>query len=145
MPTPARFPAAVVAFCLTIAPLPAQTVTGPEWELLAIDGVAVDIAVNATLRIEPDGRISGRAPCNQWSAISLAKLPALELQAIRATRMACDRLAEEQAFFDALGAMTALEIEERNLILTGPEGRSMEFVTTRMNSLTRCLTCPPKG
>lgn len=99
----------------------------------------------ATLRIEDDGNISGHAPCNRWSTANRAPLPALKPGGIRATRMACDKLAEEQVFFDALTKMTEARLEgDRTLILTGPDGRSMEFATDRMNSLTVCTTCPPK-
>jgi heat shock protein HslJ len=138
-----------LALILTTALMPsmslAQTPVGTDWQLLAIDGVVLDMTVSASLRIEEDGRIGGKAPCNSWSAQNGTDLPALSLKGIRATRMACDQLAEEQQFFDALSQMTNLALDgEKNLILTGPDGRSMEFVTDRMNSLTTCKTCPPK-
>jgi heat shock protein HslJ len=119
---------------------PAQTITGIDWQLLAIDGVVTD--TRATLRIEADGTLAGAAPCNRWSSMNAATLPALELRGIRATRMACDKLDEEQAFFDALSQMTSMAPDgERNLVLTGPDGRSMEFVIER----TVCKTCKPGG
>jgi heat shock protein HslJ len=118
----------------------AQTAAPIDWQLLAIDGVVTDM--RATLRLSEDGTVSGQAPCNRWSAMNDKTLPELNLSAIRATRMACDRLADEQVFFDALAAMTSLAPEgSRNLILTGPDGRSMEFVSDLMNSLTTCKTC----
>ena len=124
---------------------PAQSMTGTDWQLLAIDGVVLDMTVSATLRIEDDGSIGGKAPCNSWSSKNGADLPALSLKGIRATRMACEKLAEEQSFFDALSPMTEVALDgDSNLVLTGPDGRSMEFVTDRMNSLTTCKTCPPK-
>jgi hypothetical protein len=61
-----------------------------------------------------------------------------------ATRMACDRLAEEQRYFDALTAMTRIDRQDRRtLVLTGPDGRSMEFADDLMSTLTRCVTCLP--
>lgn len=137
--------AALAALGLTMTPASADSLTDRDWQLLAIDGVVVDLTVTTTLRIDASGQISGKAPCNGWSVMNRATLPALELKGIRATRMACDRLAEEQAFFAALGAMTEARLEGgRNLILSGADGRTMEFVTDWMNSLTVCLTCPPK-
>ena len=134
-------PALALVLSLIPAMAPAQPLTGIDWQLLAIDGVVTDIS--ATLRLEPDGGIAGAAPCNRWSTRNTASLPTLTLGGIRATRMACYRPAEEQQFFDTLSAMTRLEQDgSRNLVLTGPEGRSMEFVIDRMNSLTRCKTCP---
>ncbi len=42
--------------------------------------------------------------------------------------------------------MTGARLDgSRNLILTAPDGRSLEFVTDRMKCLTVCKTCPPKG
>ena len=137
-----------LALILTTALLPnlslAQTPVGTDWQLLAIDGVVLDQSVTATLRIEADGRIGGKAPCNSWSSQNAAELPALSLKGIRATRMACDKLAEEQSFFDALSAMTEAALDgDKNLILTGPDGRSMEFVADRTNDT--CKSCPPNG
>lgn len=122
----------------------AQPPVGTDWQLLAIDGVVLDMTVSASLRIDENGSIGGKAPCNSWSTQNGADLPTLSLKGIRATRMACDKLAEEKSFFDALSVMNALAMAGDNLVLTGPEGRSMEFVTDRMNSLTTCTTCPPK-
>jgi heat shock protein HslJ len=120
-----------------------ESPTGIDWQLLAIDGVVHPAA--ASLRIEADGTMRGRAPCNSWGTTNRAALPKLEILGIRATRMACDRMAEEQLFFDALAAMTEARMNgSRNLILSGPGGRSMEFVTDRTNSLTVCKTCPPE-
>ena len=134
----------VLALTLIPAMATAQDMTGTDWQLLAIDGAVVGSDVTATFRIEADGTINGKAPCNVYGSRNSATLPALSLAGIRATRMACNKLKEEQVFFDTLSAMTAVAIEgTENLILTGPNGRSMEFVRDRMNSLTRCLTCPP--
>ncbi len=121
----------------------AQTPAGIDWQLLAIDGVVFPAA--ASLRIEADGSIGGRAPCNTWGTSNRAALPKLELGGIRATRMACDLMAEEQAFFDALAAMTDAAFDGHlTLILTGTDGRSMEFVTDRTGSQPVCKTCPPQ-
>ena len=121
----------------------AQTYTDAYWQLLAIDGTRT--VARATLRIDKDNVLAGAAPCNRWSGNNGAVLPALSLGAIRSTRMACDRLAEEQAFFEALSQMTAVALDgERNLILTGPDGRTMEFVPDGAdNAAETCKTCTP--
>ena len=137
-----------LALAMTVVPgmVPAQTITGIDWQLLAIDGAVVGFDIVATLRIEADGTITGQAPCNTFGSKNQGTLPALSLGGIRATRMACDKLAEEQAFFDALSQMTTLAPDgSSNLILTGPGWQTMEFVTDRMNSLATCKTCKPKG
>jgi heat shock protein HslJ len=96
------------------------------WRLLAIDGKPVD--VRTTLLVGDDNQISGQAACNRYSVTNRTALPALQLGPIRATRMACPRLAEEQAYFDALSRMTALKSDAGTLILMDPAGRRMEFV-----------------
>jgi heat shock protein HslJ len=136
----------LLALSLSVAPLmaPAQSYTDVQWQLLAIDGTRTD--ARATLRIDAENVLAGAAPCNRWTAGNGAELPALALGAIRSTRMACERLAEEQAFFDALSRMTAVALAgERNLVLTGPDGRTMEFVPDGADpAVETCTTCLPK-
>jgi heat shock protein HslJ len=132
--------AAVLSMTATTAP--AQDLVGSEWRLLAIDGQLVEIP--ATLRVEENGAIGGKAPCNGYSARNSGTLPELKLLGIRSTKMACDRLAEEQIFFAALAAMERMETDgPKNLILTGPDGRRMEFVLATVSSLPDCKTCTP--
>jgi heat shock protein HslJ len=119
---------------------PAQTIIDIEWQLLAINGAVTESGT--TLRIGADGMLVGAGPCNSWSSTNVATLPALELRGIRATRRACDKLAEERVFFDTLSAMTTMALDgDRSLVLTGPDGRSMEFVIER----TVCKTCRTGG
>jgi heat shock protein HslJ len=130
-----------LASCITPV-LSAEPIVGIDWQLLAIDGQVTDTV--ATLRMDDVGNVSGRAPCNRWFAVTAAPLPAFQLTGIGATRMACDDLAKEDAFFDALSDMQTAALDgDRNLILTAPDGRSMEFVQDRTYSLTVCKTCNP--
>lgn len=116
----------LAGIAMTACTAQAQDPTGIEWTLRALDGQAVDIP--ATLTVGPAGEISGKAPCNSYGGMNMATLPEMKLSALRATRMACDRLADEDIYFAALSAMTRLErVDERTLRLTGPDGRSMEF------------------
>jgi heat shock protein HslJ len=134
-----------LAICLAMTPAAslAEPIQNFDWQLLAIDGTLVDASVTASLRIDADGQITGKAPCNSYGAQNMDLLPAFKLGPIRATKMACDNLLEEQAFFDALALMDTLGPDgDRNLVLTGPNGRSMEFVLDRMDNLTTCKTCP---
>ncbi len=139
-----RLVSLALALALTPTLVPAQTVTEFDWQLLALDGRVVAADTVATMQIGTDGTMRGKAPCNSYGSKNQATLPALSLGGIRATRMTCDKLAEEQAFFDALSLMTDIQPDgDQNLILTGPDGRSMEFVTDRTDSQITCKTCPP--
>lgn len=134
----------LIALALLLVPTisPAQTITGVYWELLAIDGKAIDF--RATLRIDDDNVLAGAAPCNRYSGNSMAELPALKLGALRSTRMACEGLANEEAYFDALAVMTAITTDgDDTLILTGPENRTMEFVPEGTVGQSVCKTCRP--
>lgn len=131
-----------LAVALSPAMAFAQTYTGIYWQLLAIDGKLTE--TRATLRIDVDNVLAGAAPCNRWSAGNALPLPALALGGIRATRMACDKLADEQTFFDSLSLMTTVQPDgDQTLILTGADGRSMEFVREATDSTQVCKTCNP--
>ncbi len=137
------FAALAMTACTAQAQDPAESPTGVEWQLLAIDGRVVDIP--ATLTLGETGGVGGKAPCNSYGGQNRATLPDIQLSPLRVTRMACDRLADEQVYLKALSAMTLLaQVDERSLVLTGPDGSSMEFARDLMNSLTRCTTCAPK-
>lgn len=132
------------ATCLAIAPLSAfaSAVEGVDWHLRAMDGQRVE--VSATFRIEADGTVGGQAPCNRYGTTNAAALPAVKLGPIAATRMACDRLDLEQAFFDILAGIDMLALGgDQALILTGPEGHSLEFVRDPMLDPAACMTCTP--
>ena len=136
------FPA-LAALAMIAGTAQAQDPARTKWELLAIDGELVDFS--ATLTFGDGGNVSGKAPCNRYGGQNQAKLPELKLGPLMATRMACDRLAEEQRYFDALAAMTRIDRQDRRtLVLFGPDGRSMEFADDLMSTLTRCVTCLPK-
>ncbi|MFN5996431.1 MAG: META domain-containing protein [Paracoccaceae bacterium] len=121
----------------------AQTVTDTEWQLLAVDGTFYE--ANATLQIADDGSLTGSGPCNRWSARNATTLPDLKIEGLRATRMACDRLADEQVFFDVLIGMTGVKLAgPKNLVLQGPGDRSMKFSLISVMGLPDCTTCAAK-
>lgn len=117
---------ATAAAAMTACTSETKDPTGIEWHLRAIDGT--DVEMPATLTVDATGTISGRAPCNRYTGQNQAKLPEMKVPAFASTKMACDRLDDEQVFFAALSAMTRLEARaDGTLVLTGPDGRSMTF------------------
>lgn len=99
----------------------------PQWRIVAIDGQP--FAARGTIDFSEPGRASGEAPCNRWTGSYEGPLPAFVLKGVAATRMACPDLKEEARFLQALSAMTEARTEGiLRLKLTGPDGRSMEFV-----------------
>lgn len=94
------------------------------WRLVSLNDVAPQGPVTLTLA-EP-GRIAGQGPCNRYSGAVSIDGTDFAAGPIAATRMACDRLDEEQAYFAALAAVTTLDQSGPQLVLTGPDLR-LEF------------------
>lgn len=141
----------LVALMLSSCSLSGERPDGIDWQLLAIDGVMVEPATTAIFRIEADGSISGKGPCNSYRAQNTATLPDFRFDRLQATRAACDRLANEQLFFAKLAQMQSAELEGDKLnlqadalVLRAEDGSSLEFVRERMNTLLDCKTCPKK-
>ena len=99
--------------------------TDTVYRLQSIDGAPYP--AEATLQFPARGEVAGSGPCNAFSASQTAPYPWLAIGSIRATRRACPDLPAEQAFFDALGAMTIAEVSGPTLLLTDETGRVMTF------------------
>ena len=99
--------------------------TEATYRLTSIDSVA--FTAPATIAFQRQGRVTGTAPCNNWSAEQLVPYPWFELGPIAATKRACADLGAEQEFFTALSEMTLAEVSGAILILSNDDGREMEF------------------
>lgn len=130
-----RLPDLAIAFTTTLlllsacSPLP-DTVgeaapTGALYRLVTFNDAPADFS--ATIRFQPDGRISGAGPCNGFTAQQKAPLPWLEITNIASARRTCpDQLAED-AFFLALGNMRFAEVAADSVLLTNNSGQSLFF------------------
>ncbi len=84
---------------------PASLLTGAEWRVVSIAGEPVPEGAQASLRFTEDGRVSGRAVCNQLSGPYTLTPEALSFGALATTRRACmgeGVMQAEQAMLDAL-------------------------------------------
>jgi heat shock protein HslJ len=88
-----------------------------QWRLVSMNGETVTARVTIDLSVE--GQIAGRAPCNRFAGRYDGPLPAFRPGPMRATKMACDQLALETAFFRALSAVTRAEMLDEGLVLAG--------------------------
>lgn len=120
MPLPARL---ATLICLLATPAAAQDPT--TWRLVSLNGEG--FAARATLSYLPDGTLQGEGPCNGYGGQLAALPPEWSLGPIRATRMACDALDAETAFFTALSTMTNAAETADILTLTAPDGTTMVF------------------
>lgn len=80
-----------------------------------------------TLDLTAHGQISGRGPCNSYSATQTAPYPWFEPGPIASTRVACPDLAIEQAFLAALSLMQLAEVAGPVLLLSNDSGETLEF------------------
>jgi len=104
-------------------PLPPPDAT---FMLIAIDGVPA--TAPTTLAFQGPARVGGRAACNNWFAGFVGPLPAFAIGPAGATRMACPAMAQESAFFTALGQMTSAALDGAALTLSNDAGRQMAFL-----------------
>lgn len=118
---------AAVLLVTAITACQAETAAGTDWTLVRIDGTL--FPADATLTIAPDGRVSGRGPCNSYSGGSGAQYPAFDAARVRATKRACPDLRAEALFFQALAGMRRATRKGDMLLLDGA-GRRMEFTAS---------------
>jgi heat shock protein HslJ len=109
-----------------------------EWLLDREDSsLTVDDDTPVTLAIDGDV-VSGTAPCNTYhGSFDLGDDDSVEIDDLAATRMACPepRLAAEDEFLAALGAVDAVEVDvdeegrddRDRMVLTGPGGVRLAF------------------
>lgn len=82
-------------------------IPGGDYVLVGMDGAAVPLR-DVTLRVE-EKRISGKGPCNGYSAQNQAELPAVALAPIVSTKAACKNMQLENRFLSVLQSATAME------------------------------------
>lgn len=107
-----------------------QALPGTRWEVTGInDGRQAVVSVQAgtcvTLAFDGQGRVSGSAGCNRFTARFEARPGTVRIGAPAATRMACPELgvmAQEQAFLRALEAARTIRIEADVLELRDADG-----------------------
>ena len=91
---------------------PAALLRDGEWVVQDISGVRLANRSRITLAFGPDGRISGNASCNRYSAAYSLTGEGMLIAKVSATRMACEPplMRQEQAFLDLLSRVNRFEI-----------------------------------
>ena len=129
-------PALTLALAAACTPALATEIGG-EWHLVGIEGQRAPAP--ASITFASDGKISGKAPCNRYFGSYSGELPEIALAGVGSTKMACDKLAEEDAYFKALQSVTKAEVDQEHLFLIGAEGRVLEFARDPADD--KCLSC----
>jgi len=96
-----------------------------RWVAEAIGGRAVEAPARTTLEIGADGRAFGIGGCNRFSGPARVSGASIALGPMAATRMACPPplMDQEQAFFDALGAVARWRMADGRLLLLDRDGK----------------------
>jgi heat shock protein HslJ len=98
----------------------ADDLIGTGWQLTELDGAPTSADFTSTANFSADG-VGGNGGCNTYGGTLTVTPDGIDITEIMSTMMACDGLAQEQAFFAALEATTGYRIEDGNLLLTGPD------------------------
>ncbi len=107
-----------------------ETLTGygAEGKIFVLQSInGAPFTARATITFPEEGRISGQAPCNSYSATQDVPYPWFKTGPILSTKRACPDLAAETQFFQTLEKMTLSEVSNQFLILSTAEGDKMEF------------------
>lgn len=118
--------AAIFSSCSPDETISGQTESADIWVLQSINDEPVTETI--TLEFPEEGRITGRAPCNQYFATQSAPLPWFEVSKIGATKMACPALKKEQEYFEHLQIMSSAEVTGDTLILRSVTGFEIVMV-----------------
>ena len=98
----------------------ADDLIGTSWQLTELGGAPTSAKITSTANFSADG-VGGNGGCNTYGGTLTVTPTGIDITEIMSTMMACDGLAQEQAFFAALEATTNYRIEDGTLLLTGPD------------------------
>lgn len=98
---------------------PLALLAGDEWVVEDIDGGGVIDASRATLAFAPDGRVVGRASCNQYATEAALNGESLAFGATAVTRRACTEalMRQEHRFVDALSRVAGFDLDPTGALL----------------------------
>ena len=90
-----------------------------HWTLTRIDGFPVTFT--ATLDLSQPGKLTGQAPCNSYGGTLSAEGQKFIPGPILSTKMACDELADENLYLQALQMTESAVVAGDLLTLTGEQ------------------------
>jgi len=118
-----------LAFLLLIACGPDETVSAfgsdDDYILQSMNGSEVSVPIS--INISEPGQISGRAPCNSYSAAQTAPYPWFELGPVLSTRATCSEQALENKYLAKLATMKISEVSDPVLILSNDAKETLVF------------------
>lgn len=110
------------------APTPLQ-LADTQWRFVKLAGHVVPPGVNATLKFESNGHVSGHAGCNGYGGPWAASNGALHFGGMISTKMAClepaGAMQTEREVFAALRETRRARMHGRDLVLAGANGATL--------------------
>lgn len=96
------------------------------WLVEEVAGTKMQAPV-PTLEFRPDGRVGGKASCNNYGGAYKAEDGKIAVSNVFATKMACPatQMAQEQALLSALEGENAYAMTGGTLTIDGSEGRKI--------------------
>jgi heat shock protein HslJ/uncharacterized lipoprotein YbaY len=107
---------------------PADLIKGPEWVVEDINRGGIVDRSRATLDFGPDGKLSGRASCNTYTARYALSGEALKISSPALTRKACAQslMQQENKFVAVLKSANRFDIDPQGaLVLKTANGRTI--------------------
>ena len=100
---------------------------GTEWRLESLDGQPVVDGTTVTLNFGPDGQANGSGGCNGYSGSYQLSGDTLSFGQIASTLMACAEpiLAQESAFFAAMGSVSGYTLDGDQLTITYGDNQAL--------------------
>jgi putative lipoprotein len=106
---------------------PKVQLIGSTWLAEDIDGAGVIDNAQSTLVFGPDGRVSGRAGCNQYGGSVTLNGASMVMDKVFSTKMACTAPAlmdQESRFLAALQATRSYRMDGTKLVLLDGAGKA---------------------
>ena len=106
--------------------LPRHALIATSWLAQAIDGTAVDPAVQSTVTFQREDQVIGSGGCNRYFGRLGLSGSTLSISSVGNTRMTCSPapvMEQEQRFLEALQASVAWRREGDTLVLLDLAGR----------------------
>ena len=100
---------------------------GQSWTLTGIEGAPVAAPGRSTLRLSPDGKVSGAGGCNRFSGKAEVSEDAVTFGPLLATKRACepDVMRQEVRLFEGLRRVDYWRVEGGELSLRAADGREL--------------------
>lgn len=112
---------------------PIAILTSKNWQLQSINGAAIESSQFSkglpNAAFSADNKIMGNGGCNTYSgSYNLNDEMGMNVSQVISTKMACDALATETAYFDALNKANMVKIDPDKLVLMDGVNELLVFV-----------------